>query len=371
MSQLIMVPSPNGPVVYKISIESKNLDNFRPSPTSNTTPPPTIPSESIQQKLAAGLVSGLLFAIVCACMVIIVVCRWRRFTRLKVTHTVHQNTYSGMPLAQYSVIERSNLGSESELRSDPPVGQYSVVHSGSPQHETHFNTATQITGNGASVSGVSPPIPHHSPVQTKVVTGLVYAKVNPMIPAVPPPKTQDGQRVAYVTVWADAVVPPLPSDTKRKADVSVSLDQILIQLGEVAPDWRRLAESLEIEGVDDIAQYVSSEHDAMVEVVDGWLRKLYPKVPTWREIAGVVEGLGYSNLAYCLRQVYVTGYLPIEVSNAVSPTVPVSASPPPIPPRLDHEPLPPHNDQPSSPCLSLRQHQPSLLPTMWTNHHTH
>ena len=38
--------------------------------------------------------------------------------------------------------------------------------------------------------------------------------------------------------------------------MSVSLDQILIQLGEVAPDWRRLAESLEIEGVDDIAHYV-------------------------------------------------------------------------------------------------------------------
>ena len=45
----------------------------------------------------------------------------------------------------------------------------------------------------------------------------MYAKVNPMIPVVPPPKTQDGQRVAYVTVWADAVVPPLPSDTKKKA----------------------------------------------------------------------------------------------------------------------------------------------------------
>ncbi|CAI8047559.1 hypothetical protein GBAR_LOCUS26290 [Geodia barretti] len=86
--------------------------------------------------------------------------------------------------------------SESELHSDPPVGQYSVVHSGLPQHETHFNTATQITGNGVSVSGVSLPIPHHSPVQTKC---LVYAKVNPTIPAVPPPKTQDGQRVMYVT----------------------------------------------------------------------------------------------------------------------------------------------------------------------------
>ena len=108
---------------------------------------------------------------------------------------IFSSSYSGMPLAQYSVIERSNLGSESELRSDPPVGQYSVVHSGSPQDETHFNTATQvctrflfvlqkmlsvcvhllpfqITGNGVSVLGVSPPIPHHSPVLTnsKVVT---------------------------------------------------------------------------------------------------------------------------------------------------------------------------------------------------------
>ena len=31
---------------------------------------------------------------------------------------------------------------------------------------------------------------------------------------------------------------------------------MLIQLGEVAPDWRRLAKSLGIEGVDDIAQHV-------------------------------------------------------------------------------------------------------------------
>ena len=50
-------------------------------------------------------------------------------------------------------------------------------------------------------------------------------------------------------------------------------------------------------------------HEAMVEVVDGWLRKLYPNLPTWREIADVVERLGYTDLAYSLRQVYVTGEL--------------------------------------------------------------
>ena len=45
----------------------------------------------------------------------------------------------------------------------------------------------------------------------------------------------------------------------------------------------------------------------MVEVVDGWLNKLYPKTPTWREIADVVEHIGHSSLADSIRQVYVTG----------------------------------------------------------------
>ena len=45
----------------------------------------------------------------------------------------------------------------------------------------------------------------------------------------------------------------------------------------------------------------------MVEVVDGWLVKLYPKVPTWGEIADVVEKIGHSNLAQSIRQVYTTG----------------------------------------------------------------
>ena len=44
-----------------------------------------------------------------------------------------------------------------------------------------------------------------------------------------------------------------------------------------------------------------------MEVVDGWLRKLYPKVPTWKEIADLVEQTGHRNLAYSLRQVYNTG----------------------------------------------------------------
>lgn len=45
----------------------------------------------------------------------------------------------------------------------------------------------------------------------------------------------------------------------------------------------------------------------MVEVVDGWLVKLYPKVPTWGEIADVVEKIGHGNLAQSIRQVYTTG----------------------------------------------------------------
>ena len=44
-----------------------------------------------------------------------------------------------------------------------------------------------------------------------------------------------------------------------------------------------------------------------MEVVDGWLAKLYPRIPTWREIAAVVEHIGHSSLADSIRQVYVTG----------------------------------------------------------------
>ena len=39
-------------------------------------------------------------------------------------------------------------------------------------------------------------------------------------------------------------------------DVSVSLDQILIQLADLAPDWRRLAQALETDRIKDIANYV-------------------------------------------------------------------------------------------------------------------
>ena len=44
-----------------------------------------------------------------------------------------------------------------------------------------------------------------------------------------------------------------------------------------------------------------------MEVVDGWLTKLYPRTPTWREIADVVEHIGHSSLADSIRQAYVTG----------------------------------------------------------------
>ena len=45
----------------------------------------------------------------------------------------------------------------------------------------------------------------------------------------------------------------------------------------------------------------------MVEVVDGWLAKLHPDKPTWREIADVVDTIGHHDLANSLRQVYVSG----------------------------------------------------------------
>ena len=53
-----------------------------------------------------------------------------------------------------------------------------------------------------------------------------------------------------------------------------------------------------------------SESEAMVEVVDGWLAKLHPDKPTWREIADVVDTIGHHDLANSLRQAYISGDMP-------------------------------------------------------------
>ena len=52
---------------------------------------------------------------------------------------------------------------------------------------------------------------------------------------------------------------------------------------------------------------VNSDGEAMVEVVDGWLARLYPNTPTWREIADVAEQIGHHQLSQSIKQVYVTG----------------------------------------------------------------
>ena len=52
---------------------------------------------------------------------------------------------------------------------------------------------------------------------------------------------------------------------------------------------------------------MNNDHEGMIEVVDAWLAKLYPKRPTWREVADVVEQIGHVVLSRSLRQVYVTG----------------------------------------------------------------
>ena len=52
---------------------------------------------------------------------------------------------------------------------------------------------------------------------------------------------------------------------------------------------------------------MGNDREGMIEVVDAWLAKLYPKKPTWREVADAVEQIGHMELSRSLRQVYVTG----------------------------------------------------------------
>ena len=52
----------------------------------------------------------------------------------------------------------------------------------------------------------------------------------------------------HVITWFRSLVP--------LTDGSVCLDQILIQLKEVAPQWRELAEAVGVEKVDEVSDYV-------------------------------------------------------------------------------------------------------------------
>ena len=69
-----------------------------------------------------------------------------------------------------------------------------------------------------------------------------------IIPSPAPHTTpsDDSDKVQYAALDHNAVIP----------DSTVCLDQILIQLKEVAPQWRRLGEAVGLEALDDIAEYV-------------------------------------------------------------------------------------------------------------------
>ncbi|CAI8024735.1 hypothetical protein GBAR_LOCUS14348, partial [Geodia barretti] len=116
-------------------------------------------------------------------------------------------------------------------------------------------------------------------------------------------------RVQYASLDHTATVRAVPpAEPLQDPDLEVSLDQILIQLREVTPHWRRLGEAVGVQRLDEISEYVGSESEAMVEVVDGWLANLHPNKPTWREIADVVDSIGHHDLAHSLRQVYISVY---------------------------------------------------------------
>ena len=68
-------------------------------------------------------------------------------------------------------------------------------------------------------------------------------------------KQSEMETVQYASLDHNAVViPPLP-------DTFVSLDQILIQLREVTPHWRRLGEAVGVQRLDEILQYVCQPCD--------------------------------------------------------------------------------------------------------------
>ncbi|CAI8021281.1 Leucine-rich repeat and fibronectin type-III domain-containing protein 5, partial [Geodia barretti] len=233
-----------------------------------------------------------------------------------------------IPLGQYSMITIipeptsevfwSYSDSQDELEQSlvpqpPEVPQETRKPNGQQQYSEH---TTGLIGAYCVVQTVEEnltPEPSRTiaqkPPQGNQQKGLLYAEVSL--------NTEGGgfglvaDRVEYAALDLNAMAsqqPPPPQT--HDLDSKVSLDQILIQLREVTPHWRRLGEAVGVHRLDEISEYVGSEYEAMVEVVDGWLANLHPNKPTWREIADVVDTIGHHDLAHSLRQVYISGDLP-------------------------------------------------------------
>ncbi|CAI8021276.1 hypothetical protein GBAR_LOCUS12638 [Geodia barretti] len=266
-----------------------------------------------------------------------------------------------IPLGQYSMITIipeptsevfwSYSDSQDELEQSlvpqpPEVPQETRKPNGQQQYSEH---TTGLIGAYCVVQTVEEnltPEPSRTiaqkPPQGNQQKGLLYAEVSL--------NTEGGgfglvaDRVEYAALDLNAMAsqqPPPPQT--HDLDSKVSLDQILIQLREVTPHWRRLGEAVGVHRLDEISEYVGSEYEAMVEVVDGWLANLHPNKPTWREIADVVDTIGHHDLAHSLRQVYISGELPIEVSNAVPDSVMYQNEAPPLIPSRE-----PNNDRSKS-----------------------
>ncbi|CAI8046599.1 hypothetical protein GBAR_LOCUS25782 [Geodia barretti] len=218
-----------------------------------------------------------------------------------------------IPLGQYSMIttipEPTSEPPEVPQETRKPNGQqqYSIV----PEHTTGLIGAYCVV---QTVEENPTPEPSRTvaqkPPQGNQQKGLLYVEVSL--------NTEGGgfglvaDRVEYAALDLNAMAsqqppPPQTPPPTHDLDSKVSLDQILIQLREVTPHWRRLGEAVGVQRLDEISEYVGSESEAMVEVVDGWLANLHPNKPTWREIADVVDSIGHHDLAHSLRQVYVSG----------------------------------------------------------------
>ena len=107
---------------------------------------------------------------------------------------------------------------------------------------------------------------------------MKYAQIGIIAKPDASPKQSDTDTVQYASLDHNAVVnPPSP-------DASVCLDQILIQLREVTPHWRRLGEAVGVHRLDEISRYVRQrcmENKNSVIVLFVCVSRLVVRVRQW------------------------------------------------------------------------------------------
>ena len=89
--------------------------------------------------------------------------------------------------------------------------------------------------------------------------------------------------------------------------IDCNLDTLLVQVrSEVIPKWHELGLAIGMDSSDlnKLLKYPSEQ--CMIEVLDWWIRS-HDYLLTWKEVARILQKMGFHSLSENILNVYITG----------------------------------------------------------------